>query len=382
MPLIVRCFFMLDMLLVPGFAGALPPHTMPQGATILSAKIYQLYMISLWTCFFIALFVFSWLIFNLIKYRKNLGLTPQQFNQNFWLEFTWIIIPILILIGLGIPATKILFDVHDTKASSYTISITGYQWRWKYEYYDYGLKFFSQFATPLNQIFGNEPKNPWFLLEVTKPLVVPINTKIKLLFTSQDVIHSWWVPELGIKQDALPGYINENWFYITKPGIYRGQCSELCGVYHAFMPIVVQAVSVADFQRWIVQQKILTSQNNSAADHFTFAESQDLYQRNCAMCHLNNGHGYPGYIPSLNESVVSTAPKDLTIAYILQGVSNSPMHGYADILSNNELAAIITYIRSAWGNAAIVQRKGYDITIDSQDITKIKRHLHLENHHD
>jgi cytochrome c oxidase subunit 2 len=187
----------------------------------------------------------------MFSYRKSRGVTAANFHEHVWVEILWTVIPTLILVGLAIPATHVLKQIHNTDQSDLTIKITGYQWKWKYEYLDQGISFFSNLATTQNQINGSEKRNEWFLLEVDNEVVVPVETKIKLLVTADDVIHDWWVPELGVKQDAIPGFVNENWVYITKPGTYRGQCAELCGLNHAFMPIVVHAVPKAEFAQWV-----------------------------------------------------------------------------------------------------------------------------------
>ncbi|VVC75578.1 Cytochrome c oxidase subunit 2 [Aquicella siphonis] len=228
---------------------------MPYGVTPVSHDIYRLHMTALIICCLIALIVFGLIAYSIIMFRKSRHAVPAQFSENRLIEIIWTTIPFLILIALAIPATRILADIHNTDESAITIKITGHQWKWEYEYLDNGVRFFSYLSTPLDQIYGHAAKSPWFLLEVDKPMLVPVNTKVKLLITSDDVIHSWWVPELGIKQDAIPGFINENWINVTAPGEYRGQCAELCGVNHGFMPIVVKAVSQDEYNQWLNQQR-------------------------------------------------------------------------------------------------------------------------------
>jgi cytochrome c oxidase subunit 2 len=260
---IKQLFLFLSALFLCTTACATPGLNMPYGVTPISHEIYNLHMICFYVCCVIGLGVFSVLFYSLIKFRKSKGAKAANFHEHLGIEIIWTVIPFIILVILAIPATTILAQIHNTDASSLTVKITGYQWHWKYEYLDQGISFFSNLSTPQDQINNKSPKDQWFLLEVDHPMVLPINTKVKLLVTADDVIHAWWVPELAVKQDAIPGYINENWVYITKPGTYRGQCGELCGVNHGFMPIVVQAVTKKDFNQWVnQQQKLMTQAKN------------------------------------------------------------------------------------------------------------------------
>jgi cytochrome c oxidase subunit 2 len=206
-------------------------------------------------------------------------------------------------------------------------------------------------------------------------MVVPVNTKVKLLITADDVVHSWWVPEFGIKQDAIPGYINENWIYITKPGTYRGQCGELCGVNHGFMPIVVQAMSQEDYNKWIIAQQKKTTQTESLAP-MTKAELLAMgkanYEKSCAMCHQSNGMGLPPTFPPLKGSRIVTGPAAGADAFVLTGVPGTSMQAFGEQMDNRTLAAIITYIRQAWGNDAIVEKNQYQITVQPQDVANAR----------
>ncbi len=224
---------------------------MPYGASTISHEIYNLHMAAFYICCVIGFLVFGVLIYSLIKFRKSKGAVSAHFHEHIGIEILWTTIPFLILVALAVPATIVLQHIHNTDNAQLTIKITGYQWKWKYEYLDQGISIFSNLSTTQEQIHNETPKDQWFLLEVDNPVVVPVNTKVRLLVTADDVIHAWWVPDLGIKQDGIPGFINENWIYITKPGTYRGQCGELCGVNHGFMPIVVKAVSKEDFKQWV-----------------------------------------------------------------------------------------------------------------------------------
>ena len=216
---------------------------MHQGVTPISKDIYDLHMLAMLICAIIGVIVFGIMIYSIIRHRKSKGYQAASFHDNDRLEIIWTIIPFLILIGLAIPATQVLIRQDNSANSDVTIKIVGYQWKWEYEYLDQNISFFSSLSTPYSQIQNKQPKGPWYLLEVDHPLVVPIHKKIRFLVTSNDVIHSWWVPALGVKRDAIPGFIHEAWAQIDKPGTYRGQCAELCGINHGFMPIVVEAVS-------------------------------------------------------------------------------------------------------------------------------------------
>jgi cytochrome c oxidase subunit 2 len=245
----------LNLFFIPHPAAAAWQTNMPRGVTPLSHAIYDLHMLVFWICVAIAVIVFGIMLFSLIRHRKSRGVTPAQFHEHPVLEIAWAIVPFIILIAIAVPATKTLIKMNDNSNPDLTIKVTGYQWRWRYAYLDQGIDFFSNLSTPTEELQNRAKKNPWYLLEVDHPLVVPIHKKIRFLFTSNDVIHSWWIPTLGIKRDTIPGFINEAWARIEKEGIYRGQCAELCGTNHAFMPIVVQAVSESAFNQWVKQQE-------------------------------------------------------------------------------------------------------------------------------
>ncbi len=354
---------------------------MPYGVSPISHKIYDLHMAAFYICCVIGILVFAVITYSLIRFRKSKGVKAAHFHEHLWIEIIWTTIPFLILIALAIPATRVLADIHNTDESALTIKITGYQWKWKYEYLDNGVKFFSFLSTPQDQIVSSSPKNKWFLAEVDQPMVVPVNTKVKLLVTSDDVIHAWWVPELGVKQDAIPGFINENWFYITKPGEYRGACGELCGINHGFMPIVVKAVSLAEFNQWVMQRQKSSAVEMKEDNVATLSEAALLtlgkkeYERNCAMCHLNDGAGLGSSFPALIKSPVVVAPLDETIAYVLHGIPGTPMQAFGHILNDKTLAAIVTYIRQAWGNGAVNQRRQQAIVAQPVDVKRIRQQL-------
>lgn len=347
---------------------------MPYGVTPMSHEIYKLHMAAFYVCCGIGVIVFSVLIYSLIKFRKSKGAKAAHFHEHLGLEIFWTAIPTFILIALAIPATIALQHIHNTDQSDITIKVTGYQWKWKYDYLDQGVSFFSVLTTNQDQINNVTAKNPWFLLEVDNPVVVPVNTKVKLLITADDVIHAWWVPELGIKQDAVPGFINENWFYATKTGIYRGQCGELCGVNHGFMPIVVQVVTKAEFDTWVKTKRqsaeMLTQKQalNAVPLNELLKTGKAAYEKNCGMCHQNSGEGQPPTFPALKKSKVVAGPLTADIAYVMKGVPGTAMQPFGDQLDNKTLAAIITYTRNAWGNDVINRKKKNALVVQPQDI--------------
>lgn len=334
---------------------------MYKGVTPLSKDMYYLHMVGMVVCIIIGIVVFGVMIYSLIHHRKSKGYQAASFHDNPRLEVVWSIIPFLILVGLAIPATKVLIRMEDSNQSEVTIKITGYQWRWQYQYLDQGINYFSNLSTPYAQIQNKEKKGEWYLLEVDKPLVLPVHKKIRFLVTSNDVVHSWWVPELGIKRDAIPGFMYEAWAKIEKPGIYRGQCAELCGINHGFMPIVVQAVSQQEFDQWVMQQPKTKNQTTAALTQPIIPKTmtrsdlmslgQQKYEQICAACHQSNGIGLPPMYPALKGSSIAVGtPISRHIDIILNGIPGSAMQAYKDQLSDEEIAAIATYERNAWGN--------------------------------
>lgn len=253
--LIVQLFcFTLAYLPMGSFAEQ-AVFNMPRGVTPISEKVHDLHMLILYVCVVIGILVFGVMFYSLVKHRKSVGHVPAKFHESTKVEITWTVIPLLILIAMAIPATIVLKEMHDTNDSELSILVTGWRWYWEYEYLDTGVKFFSYSSTPQAEISNLIPKGEHYLREVDVPLMVPVNKKIRFLFTSADVQHAWWVPELGFKRDAIPGFINEDWTIIKKEGIYRGACAELCGVNHGFMPIEVHAVSEAEFNDWLAKQQ-------------------------------------------------------------------------------------------------------------------------------
>lgn len=351
---------------------------MSPGVTPISHQVFDLHMFAIWVCVGIAIVVYGVMVYSLIHHRKSRGAKAAHFHENTLLEIVWTVIPFILLIILAIPATQVLSRMEDTKNADITIKVTGYQWKWQYEYLEDGISFFSNLSTPVDEIYGDKSKDSWYLLEVDNPLVVPINKKIRFLVTSNDVVHAWWVPQLGVKRDAIPGFIHESWAKIDKPGIYRGQCAELCGVNHGFMPIVVKAVTQEEFQAWVAQQPKLPMDKRSLPVTATearvstsapdakavlepqlpvktyaelMAEGKEQYGKYCSMCHQLNGKGMPPLFPALKDSSVAVGSSVARhIELVLTGVPGTAMQAFADQLTDEELAAIVTYERNAWGN--------------------------------
>ena len=371
-----RCVLLsLLVCLVPTWAGAVSKWNMPEGVTPISHDIYDLHMTIFWVCVAISVGVFGVLIYAMVYHRKSLGVKPASFHESTKVEIVWTAIPFLILVVMAIPATFVLMRMDDDSHADVNIKITGYQWKWRYEYLDQGISFFSNLSTPMAQRNNTEPKGLHYLLEVDKPLVVPIHQKIRFLVTANDVIHSWWVPDLGIKRDAIPGFIYEAWARIDKPGIYRGQCTELCGQGHGYMPIVVEAKTPNEYHKWLLAQGsrpigvasdvsgvLPTGQAAMAAmaskkappAKMTLAQLQDqgkkVYGMHCAVCHKPDGVGMPPAFPALVGSKIVTGPMAAHLGIVWDGKKGTAMQAFKDQLNDQEIAAVITYQRHAWGN--------------------------------
>ena len=238
----------------------LQPYNMPIGVTDISAKVFDLHMLIFWICVVIGIVVFGVMIISMIKHRKSVGHKAAQFHESTTAEIMWTLVPFVILVGMAVPATKVLIEMEDTSSADLTVKITGYQWMWHYDYLDEDVAFYSKLSTPREQIYNAQKKGAHYLLEVDNELVLPVGKKVRFLITSNDVLHAWWVPDLAVKKDAIPGFINESWAKIEKPGVYRGQCAELCGRDHAFMPIVVRAVAEDKYQQWVQEQSTASQQ--------------------------------------------------------------------------------------------------------------------------
>ncbi len=329
---------------------------MTKGVTPVSEAAYDLHMLTLWICTIVGVLVFGVMIYSIFKHRKSKGAVPAQFHESATVEVIWTVLPFLILIGIAVPATRTLLAEEDTSNADLTIKITGYQWKWKYDYLDSGISFFSTLAQSSRDAVHGDPNSvPHYLLDVDNPIVVPVHKKIRFVITSNDVIHSWWVPALGFKQDAIPGFINDAWATIEKAGTYRGQCAELCGKDHGFMPIVLIAKDQADYDKWVADQKAAAAaEAESAGKTWTkeelMAKGETLFNSTCAACHQTNGQGIPGVFPALAGSKIATGPVAGHLHIVLNGKAGTAMQAFKDQLDDVKLAAIITYERNAFGN--------------------------------
>lgn len=328
---------------------------MPVGVTDVSSDIYGLHMTIFWICVVIGVVVFGAMFYSLFRYRHSKGAKAAHFHEHTSVEVLWTAIPILILVGMAVPATATLKNMYDSSDAELDVMITGQQWRWRYEYLGEDVAFNSNMSTPRTQISGEEARGEHYLLEVDEPLVLPINRKVRFLMTSDDVIHSWWVPDLAVKQDTIPGFINENWVKINEPGIYRGQCAELCGIDHGFMPVVVHAVEEDEFENWLAERKEAAEQEAMGVDREwemdeLVERGESVYQSICSSCHQAEGQGSPPAFPALanNEQLINDV--DWHLDKVINGVSGAAMPAFRSTLNPVELAAVVTYSRNAWGN--------------------------------
>ena len=330
-------------------------YNMAEGVTQVSHKIYDLHMLIIWICVVIGVVVFGVMFYSIFKHRKSKGAVPATFHESTFLEITWTVVPFVILIAMAFPATSTLLEIYDTEDSEVDILITAYQWKWKYEYIGEDVSFFSTLSTSQDEIYNRAEKNDNYLLEVDEPLVLPVGKKVRFLVTAADVIHNWWVPEFAVKKDAIPGFINETWTRIDEEGIYRGQCAELCGKDHGFMPIVVEARSEEEYKAWLAKKKEETVKERALmAQNFTLQElmerGETVYSKNCASCHLPNGEGLPGAFPALKGSPIATGEMSAHLDVVVNGAQGTAMAAFGAQLSEVDLAAVITYERNAWGN--------------------------------
>ncbi|PJE79577.1 cytochrome c oxidase subunit 2 [invertebrate metagenome] len=330
---------------------------MPRGVTAVSQSIHNLHMAIFLICVAIGIVVFGVMFYSIFKHRKSRGAKPEPFHESTTVEILWTTIPFLILVAMAVPATKTLIDLYNTDESEVDIKITGYQWKWQYEYLGEDVSFFSNMATPRAEIYNIRTKNPNYLLEVDNPVVVPVGKKIRFLVTGADVIHSWWVPDLAIKRDAIPGFINEAWTKIDTPGIYRGQCTELCGKDHAYMPVVVDARSEKDYRLWLAEKKQEAERIRELTEKtWNYDELMErgkkTYDLACAQCHQPNGMGMPPVFPALKDAPIAIEKEKIGehIDIILNGRKGTAMQAFAKQLNDIEIAAVVTYERNAWGN--------------------------------
>ena len=328
---------------------------MPQGVTEVSQAAYDIHMIMMWICTVIGVAVFGFMFYVMYAHRKSRGAVAANFHENHVVELIWTIVPALILIVMAIPATSALLKVYDTENADIDIKVTGYQWKWQYEYIGEGVKYMSELRTSQDEIYGRAPKGEHYLREVTEPLVIPTGKKVRFLITGNDVIHSWWVPDFGVKRDAVPGLFTAAWAKTDVPGTYVGECTELCGLGHAFMPVVVEVKEEAEYNEWLAGKKAeATEYDSTIGKEWSFDElmvrGEDVYNRSCAACHQADGNGIPGVFPALKDSPIALGSKEGHIAVLIDGVAGTSMQSFADQLSEVDIAAVVHYERNAWGN--------------------------------
>jgi len=349
-------FFYTLLFLVPTsvFSEA-SDYNMPIGVTEVSEEIFDLHMLIMWICVWIGVVVFGIMFWSLWKYRKSSGAIAAKFDDHYWLEIGWTVAATVILIGMAIPSTSVMIKAYDDTEGDINIMVTGYQWKWQYTYLEDGVSFFSNLSTSQEEIDNAIPKGEFYLSEVDEPLVIPINKRIRFLITGNDVIHSWWVPDFAVKQDAVPGFINTAWTNVPKPGIYRGACTELCGLKHAFMPVVVRAVEQEEYEAWIIEkialaeaEKLLTEKVWTKAE--LVERGQGVYLKNCVACHQANGQGLPPVFPSLEGSQIVMRDKARNIEILMEGVQGAAMQAFSKQLSEVDIASVITYTRDSWSN--------------------------------
>jgi cytochrome c oxidase subunit 2 len=337
-------------------------------ATRIAADIYDLHTWMMIVCLVIFVGVFGVMFYSIFKHRKSLGHKPATFHESTTVEIAWTVVPFLIIIGMALPATKTVVGMKDTSNADVTIKATGMQWKWGYEYLNgegEGIAFLSNLATPRAQIGSpgvapTQARGPNYLIEVDRELVVPVHKKIRIVTTANDVIHAWSVPAFGVKQDAIPGFVRDTWFRAEHVGTYRGNCAELCGKEHAFMPIVVKVVSAEDYKVWVdTQKKAMAALADDPNKTWTIDElktrGEKVYASNCVVCHQASGKGVPGAFAALDGSPVVNGPKDPQIHVLLNGKKSGAFPAEMPAwkqLSDTEIAAVITYTRNNWSNKA------------------------------
>lgn len=344
---------------------------LPQGVTQIAQDIVWLHWLLLIICGLIFIGVFGVMFYSIWAHRKSRGYKASTFHEHLGVEVAWTVIPFIIVIAMALPATKTVVAMKDTSNSDLTVKVTGYQWKWGYEYMDgpaSGVKFLATLSTPRAQIENREPKGEFYLMETDNHLVVPVDKKVRIVLTAADVIHSWMIPDFGVKQDAIPGFLRDTWFRAEKPGIYRGQCAELCGKDHAFMPIVVEVLPQDEYEAWAEEQKKKMAANADDPNKEWSAEEliargEKLYGSYCVACHQANGKGVPGTFPALDGDKSVLGPKDAQLDVVLHGRPGTAMAPFAGQLNDVEIAAVITYTRNAWSNAG----KGEDPVVQPKD---------------
>ncbi|NVK42898.1 MAG: cytochrome c oxidase subunit II [Oceanospirillaceae bacterium] len=343
-----------------GFLVSLPAAAAWQvnlspGHTAIARDIHDLHMIIFWVCVAIGVVVFGVMFWSILHHRKSKGAEAHHFHENTVVEILWTLIPFGILIAMAVPATATLIRMYDSTEADLDVQITGYQWKWRYQYLGQDIDYFSVLSTPREQINNEEEKGEHYLLEVDNPLVLPAGKKVRFLLTSNDVIHSWWVPSFAVKKDAIPGFVNEAWVIPEEPGIYRGQCTELCGKDHGFMPVVVEVKPQEEFDQWLADAKAAAAEQAASAEQEWTLEQlmqrgEQVYNTSCAACHQASGQGVPGAFPALAGSPITTGDIDAHIDIVLHGKAGTAMQAFGSQLNAVDLAAVITFERNAWGN--------------------------------
>jgi cytochrome c oxidase subunit 2 len=346
---------------------------MTRGATDISNEVFELHMLIFWICVAIGVVVFGVMFYSMYAHTKKKNPVAATFHENHKVEIAWTIIPFLILIAMAIPASKTLVKIYDDEAGDLNIQVTGYQWKWQYNYLEDDVSFFSNLSTDMDEINNLVPKGENYLQEVDEMVVIPVGKKVRFLITANDVIHSWWMPAFAIKQDAIPGFVNTAWTKVDKPGIYRGKCTELCGKNHGFMPIVVKVVEQSEYDEWVFGKKeaAMKMAELTTKDWTTeelVARGESVYAVNCVACHQTNGQGISGIFPALAGSDIVLNEKDRNIEILMEGVQGAAMNSFS-YLSEVELAAVITYTRQSWGN----ENNGDGEIVVPKDIVNYKK---------
>jgi cytochrome c oxidase subunit 2 len=353
---VIKALAGVSLATLPAIATAQNQVNMAKGVTELGGQIYELHMLIMWICIVIGAGVFGVMFYSIFAHRKSKGVVPAQFHESTKVEIAWTVMPFLILIGMAVPATSTLLEAYDTDDAEIDILVTGYQWKWKYEYLDENgdnVSFFSNLATSQEEIYNSAEKEADYLLDVDEPVVIPVDTKVRFLITANDVIHSWWVPEIAVKKDAIPGFINEAWTKVPTEGVYRGQCTELCGAYHGFMPVVVHAVSREEYDAWLNAKRsgakavaAMAEQEMSVEE--LMARGEEIYNGQCLACHGAAGEGGVGKAIAGSAVALGDVNKHLEVG--VRGVAGTAMQAFGDILTDVDMAAVITYQRNAFGN--------------------------------
>ena len=329
---------------------------MTTSVTEVGQKIYDLHMLVFWICVAVGVVVFGFLFYSVFAFRKSKGAKASSFHENTTVEIAWTIVPFLILVVMAWPATTTLIEIYDTDDADIDILVTGYQWKWKYEYIlpeGDNISFFSNLLTDKSEIYNTAEKGSNYLLEVDEPMVIPVDKKVRFLITANDVLHAWWVPALAVKKDAIPGFINESWTRAEETGVYRGQCAELCGRDHGYMPIVVNVVEQAEYDQWLAGKQAEAAEiKELMAQTFSMDElmqrGKGVYTRSCIACHGANGEGGVG--KAIAGSPIATGEVAQHIDVMVNGVAGTAMQAFGGQLNDVELAAVVTYTRNAFGN--------------------------------